>query len=40
MNENIVVKTSIIVESEEIDIEIEVELSPSLPPYTDVSSIR
>ena len=32
VNENIVVETSTIVESEEIDIEIEEELKPNLPP--------
>ena len=32
MDENIVVETSAIVESEEIDIEIEAELKPNLPP--------
>ena len=39
MNENIVVKTGTIVESEEIGIEIEVELKPNLPPYTNASSV-
>ena len=39
MNENIVVKTSAIIESEEIDIEIEVELKPNFPQYTNESSI-
>ena len=38
VNENIVAETSTIVESEEIDIEIEVELKPNLPPYTNASS--
>ena len=39
MNENIVVETSKIVDSVKIDIEIEVELKPTLPPYTNASSI-
>ena len=39
MNENIGVNTSAIVESEEIDIEIEVELKPNFPQYTNESSI-
>ena len=38
MSENIVVQTSAIVESEEIDIEIEIELKPNLPLYTNASS--
>ena len=37
LNENIIVETSTIVESEDIDIEIEVELKPILPPYTNPS---
>ena len=32
-------ETSTIVESEEIDIEIEVELKPNLPPYENASSV-
>ena len=39
VNENIVVETSTIVESEEIDIEIEVELKPYFPSYTNSSSV-
>ena len=39
MNENIVLETSKIVDSVKIDIEIEVELKPTLPPYTNASSI-
>ena len=39
VNENIVVETSTIVECEEIGIEIEVELKPNLPPYTNASSV-
>ena len=39
MDENIVVETSAIVESEEIDIEIEAELKPNLPPYRNASSV-
>ena len=39
MNENTVVETGTIVESEEIDIEIEGELKPYLPPYTNASSV-
>ena len=39
MNENIVVETSAIVESEEIDIKIEVEPKPNLPPYANASSV-
>ena len=38
-NENIVVETSAIVESEEIDIEIEVQPKSNLPPYTNASSV-
>ena len=39
VNENIIVETSTIVESEEIDIEIKGELKPNLPPYTNTSSV-
>ena len=39
VNENTVVETGTIVESEEIDIEIEGELKPYLPPYTNASSV-
>ena len=39
MNENIIVETSTIVESEEIDIEIKVERKPNLSPYTNTSSV-
>ena len=39
VNENIVVETSIIVESKGIDIEIEEELKPDLPPYTNAASV-
>ena len=39
MKENYLVEISAIVESEETDIEIEVELKPSLPPYTNASSV-
>ena len=39
VNENIVVKTSTIVESDKIDIEIEVELKPNLPPYSNASGV-
>ena len=39
VNENIVVETSTIVESEKIDIEIKVELKRNLPPYTNASSV-
>ena len=39
MNENTTVETSTIVESEEIDTEIEEELKPNLPPYTNASSV-
>ena len=39
VNENITVETSTIVESEEIVIEIEEELKPNLPPYTNAPSI-
>ena len=39
MDENIVVETSAIVESEKIDIEIEAELKPNLPPYRNASSV-
>ena len=34
VNENVVVESSAIVESEEISIEIKVELKPNFPPYT------
>ena len=39
VNENIIVETSTIIESEEIDIEIKGELKPNLPPYTNTSSV-
>ena len=39
MNENIVVETNTIVESEEIDNEIKVELKPNFPSYTNASSV-
>ena len=39
VNENIIVETSTIVESEEIDIEIKVERKPNLSPYTNTSSV-
>ena len=39
MDENVAVETSAIFESEEIDIEIEVDLKPNLPPYTIASRV-
>ena len=39
VNENIVVEISTIIESEEIDIEIEEEPKPNLPPYTNTTSV-
>ena len=39
MNEYTVVETSTVVESEEIDIEIEEELKPNLSPYRNPSSV-